>query len=250
MEAGRGQRLSVTSADVPALEICVDVVTADVPMQEVRDDPIARHPKALPRDDTALLSVGSRHFADKNDPPNGVSPCKGDRPTKRGEKRKSPSRGLGGMVIRSLPMQLPPTIRPMHSITPPLPSQSRSLPQEGIVGEEARPLKMCCGVSVDNMGSSLTAAAAVYEHTTRCLRDFASDPDFWMKRFAASVLAFFVQLHGMHLERPDDPGQGFRVRAVSCSGNCRSLQSSQCNECHSKKGISTSKISDTFKPTV
>ena len=119
------------------------------------------------------------------------------------------------------------------------------------MGEEACPLKMFRGVvSIGNMGSSLTAAAAVYEHTTRCLRDFASDPDFWMKRFAASVLAFFVQLHGMHLERPDDPGQGFRVRAVSCSGNCRSLQSSQCNECHSKKGISTSKISDTFKPTV
>jgi hypothetical protein len=254
-KAGRGQpRLSVTSADVPALEICVNVVTADVPMQEVRDDLIARHPKALPRDDTALLSMGSRHFTDKNDPPNGASPCNGDRPTKRGEKRKSPSRGLGGMVIRSLPMPLPPTIRPMHSITPPLPLQFRSLPQEGIAGEEPRPLKMCCGVSVGNMGSSLTAAAAVYEHTARCLCDFASDPDFGMKRFAASVLAksrtFFVQLHGMHLERPDYPGQGFCLRAVSCSGNCCSLRSSQCNECHSKKGISTSKISDTFKPTV
>ena len=35
-KAGRGRpRLSVTSADVPALEICVDVATADVPMQEV-----------------------------------------------------------------------------------------------------------------------------------------------------------------------------------------------------------------------
>ena len=100
---GRGRpRLSVTSADVPALEICVDVTTADVPMQEIRDDPITRHPKALPRDDTALLSMGSRHFADKNDPPNGASPCKGDRPTKRGEKRRSPSRGLGGMWIKTI----------------------------------------------------------------------------------------------------------------------------------------------------
>jgi len=113
---------------------------------------------------------------------------------------------------------------------------------------------MCHGDSVGNLGSGLTAAAAVYKHTARCLRDFASDPDFGMKRFAASVLAksrtFFVQLHGMHLERPDDPGQGFRLRAVSCGGNCRSLRSSRCNECHSKKGISTLKISDTFKPTV
>jgi hypothetical protein len=114
---------------------------------------------------------------------------------------------------------------------------------------------MCHGVSVGNMGFSLTAAAAVYEHTARCLRDFASDPDFGMSRFAASVLAmscmFFVQLHGMHLERPDDLDQGFCLRAVfSCSGNCRSLQSSRCNECHSQKALSTSKISGTFKPTV
>jgi hypothetical protein len=109
---------------VPALEICVDVTTADVPMQEIRNDLIARHPKAiilmapLPCNDTALFSMGSCHFADKNDPPNGVSPCKGDRPTKRGEKRKSPSQGLGGMVIRLLPMPLPSTIRPMHSKEP------------------------------------------------------------------------------------------------------------------------------------
>jgi hypothetical protein len=140
-KAGRGRpQLSVMSADVPALEICIDVAKANVPMQEVRDDPITRHPKALPHDDTALLLMGSRHFADKNDPPNGVFPCKGDHPTKRREKRKSPSRGLGGMVICSLPMPLPLTIRTMHSITPPPPSQFRSLPQEGIAGEEPRPL--------------------------------------------------------------------------------------------------------------
>ncbi len=30
-------------------------------------------------------------MADKYDTPNGVSPCKGNHPTKRGEKRKSPS---------------------------------------------------------------------------------------------------------------------------------------------------------------
>jgi hypothetical protein len=175
-KAGCGRPwLSVTSTDVPALEICVDVMTADVPMQEVRDDPIARHPKAiilmapLPHDDTTLLSMGSRHFADKNDPPNGASPCKGDPPMKRGEKRKSPSRGLGGMVIHSLPKPLPLTIRPMHSITPPPPSQFRSLPQESIAGEEPRPMKMCRGVSIGNMGSSLTAAAVVYKHTARCL---------------------------------------------------------------------------------
>jgi hypothetical protein len=63
-KAGRGRpRLSVMSADVPALKICVDVTTADVPMQEVHNDPISCHPKAiilmapLPHDDMALLSI-------------------------------------------------------------------------------------------------------------------------------------------------------------------------------------------------
>ncbi len=116
--------------------------------------------------------------ADKNDAPNGVSPHKGDHPTKRGEKRKSPSQGLGGMVLHPLPLPLPLTIRPTHSITPPPPSQFRSLPQEGIAGEEPQQLKMCSGVSVGNLGANLTAAAAVYEHTARCLLDFASNQDF------------------------------------------------------------------------
>jgi hypothetical protein len=142
-KAGRRRPgLSVTTGDAPALEVCVHVTTADVPLQEIHNDPIARHPKAIilmapmPHNDTALLLMGSHHFADENDPPNGVSPSKADRPTKRGEKRKSPSQGLGGMVIHLLPMPLPPTIRPMYSITPPPPLQFRSLPQEGIAGEE------------------------------------------------------------------------------------------------------------------
>jgi hypothetical protein len=96
--------------DVPTLEICDDVMTEDVTTQEIRNDPIARRPNAIilttphPRGDTALLSVGSRHFVDKNDAPNGASPCKGDCPTKMGEKRKSPSQGLGSMVLHPLPM--------------------------------------------------------------------------------------------------------------------------------------------------
>ncbi len=88
VEAGRGRPwLSVATGDMPMLEICDDVTTEDVPMQEIRDDPIARRPNAIiltvprPRSDTALLSVGSRHFADENDTPNSASPCKGDRPT-------------------------------------------------------------------------------------------------------------------------------------------------------------------------
>ena len=55
---------------------------------------IAHLPNAIivttpqPRDDMVLLLVGSRHFADENDTPNGASLCKGNRPTKRGRKRK------------------------------------------------------------------------------------------------------------------------------------------------------------------
>ncbi len=48
---------------------------------------------------------------------------------------------------------------------------------------------MCRGVSVSNLGANVTAAAAVYKNTARCVRDFASNPDFVMKRIAASVLA-------------------------------------------------------------
>ncbi len=115
-------------------------------------------------------------------------------------------------------------------------------------------MKMCSGVSVGNLGANLTAAAAVYEHTARCLHDFASDQDLGMKRFVVSALAksctLFVQLHRMLLEKPNNPSQGFLLHAVSCSGNCRSLRSSQCNECHSHRASSTWKISGTFKPTV
>jgi hypothetical protein len=39
------------------------------------------------------------------------------------------------------------------------------------------------GVSVGNLGANLTAAAVVYEHTARCLRDFESNPDFGVNRF-------------------------------------------------------------------
>jgi hypothetical protein len=97
-EVGHGQpRLSVATGDVPMLRICGNVTTEDMPVQEIRNDPISRCPNAIileaprPRGDTLLLLVGSRHFSDKNDTPNGASPRKGNRPTKRGEKRKSPS---------------------------------------------------------------------------------------------------------------------------------------------------------------
>ena len=60
---------------------------------------------------------------DENGPPNNASPCRGRSPTKsRGEsKRKSPSRGLGGMVLHPLPPPMPPALQWMCSITPPAP---------------------------------------------------------------------------------------------------------------------------------
>ncbi len=60
-------------------------------------------------------------MADENDSPNGVSPRKGNHLTKRGGKRQSPSQGLGSMVLHTLPLPLPLTIRPTRSITPPPP---------------------------------------------------------------------------------------------------------------------------------
>jgi hypothetical protein len=92
------------------------------------------------------------------------------------------------MVLYPSPKPLPLTIQRMRSITPPPPLQFRSLPQESIAGEEPRPLKMYCGVSVGNLWANLTAAAVVCKHTARCLRDFVSNPNFGIKRFAASVL--------------------------------------------------------------
>jgi hypothetical protein len=93
-EAGRGQPwLSIAMGDMPTLEIRDNVTTEDVPTQEIRNDPISCCPDAIilmaprPCGDTALLSVGSRHFADKNDTPNYASPHKGDHQMKRGEKR-------------------------------------------------------------------------------------------------------------------------------------------------------------------
>ena len=81
---------------------------------------------------------GASFCSDENDAPNNASPRKVGSPKKRGEKRKSPSRGLGGTVIHLLPMPLPPNIQPMCSITPPPLFQFRSLTQAGIAGEEPR----------------------------------------------------------------------------------------------------------------
>ena len=59
----------------------------------------------------------------ENGPPNNASPRGNGIPTKSrgGMKRKSSSRGLGGMVLHLLPPPMPPALRLTRSITPPAP---------------------------------------------------------------------------------------------------------------------------------
>ena len=89
---------------------------------------------------------------DENGPPNYASPHRGGSPTKRGEKRKPPSRGLGGVWCPP-PLSMPPALRSTRSITPPAP------PSE------------CRGIyHVGFFGPALTFAAKSMEHTANQLR--------------------------------------------------------------------------------
>jgi len=74
---------------------------------------------------------------DENGPPNNASPHRDESPTKSrgGTKRKSPSRGLGGMVLHPLPPPMPPALRSTRSITPPAPpSECRGIYHVGFFG--------------------------------------------------------------------------------------------------------------------
>ncbi len=48
--------------------------------------------------DKLIHPVRLCHFTDENDAPNIASPCKGNHPEKRGEKRMSPSQGFGDVL--------------------------------------------------------------------------------------------------------------------------------------------------------
>jgi hypothetical protein len=72
--------------------------------------------------------VGLLFCSSENDSPNKASPHKvRTRPKKSEEKRKSPSRGKGGVVIQPLlSTRLPPALRPKHcTIMPNPPLQCR-----------------------------------------------------------------------------------------------------------------------------
>jgi hypothetical protein len=159
---------------------------------------------------------------DENGPPNNASPRRDGSPTKRGGKRKSPPRGLGGMVLHPLPPPMPPALRSTRSITPLAP------PSE------------CLGIyRVGFFGPALTFAAKSMEHTANQLRQWAKEPDLGVKSFADSILSksrsICIPYQGVLLDRTSNPGEGFVFRAESCSGNCSNGK--RCSHCASKINV-------------
>jgi hypothetical protein len=142
--------------------------------------------------------------SNRNNTPNYASPCKVESPTKRGTKRKSPSRGLRGMILHPLPPPLPPALQLMHSITPPPPLQ-------------------CRGVYGGFFGSTLTFAAKSMEHTANQPWQWAREPDLGVKSFANSILltsrSICIPYQGVLLGRTSNPQDGFVFHAKSCSRN-------------------------------
>jgi hypothetical protein len=173
------------------------------------------------RDRIAPLSASGITIADacssENNAPNNASPRKVGSPKKRGEKRKSPSRGIGGMALHPLPPPSPPPLRLTRSITPPPPLQ-------------------CRGVCGGFFGPALTFAAKSMEHIANQLRQWASEPDLGVKSFAKSILStsrsICVPYQGVLLDRTSNPREGFVFHAESCSVNCSNGK--HCSHCASK----------------
>ena len=140
---------------------------------------------------------------DKNGSPNNVSPRRDGSPTKSrgGTKRKSPSRGLGGMVLHPLPPPMPPALRSTRSITPP-----------------PAPPSECMGIyRVGFFEPALTFAAKSMEHTANQLRQWSKEPDLGVKSFADSILSksrgICIPYQGVVLDRTSNPDEGFVFRA-------------------------------------
>jgi hypothetical protein len=109
---------------------------------------------------------------DENGPPNNASPRRGGSPTKSrgGTKRKSPSRGLGGVLCPSLAPPSPPALCPMRRIT-------------------SSPPPECSGISNGFFGEALTFAARSMQHTVNQLQRWAKEPNLGVKSFASSILS-------------------------------------------------------------
>jgi hypothetical protein len=164
---------------------------------------------------------GTSFCSNKNNAPNNTSPGKVRSLTKRGAKRKSLSRVLGGMVLHPLPPPLPLALQLMHSITPPLSSQ-------------------CRGVYGGFFGPALTFAAKSMEHTANQIRQWAREPDLGVKSLANSILlpswSICIPYQGVLLDRTSNPWEGFVFRAKSCSGICSNRK--RCSLCASKINVS------------
>jgi hypothetical protein len=123
---------------------------------------------------------------DKNGPPNNASPCRGGSPTKRGTKRKSPSRKLGGVLCPSSALPSPPALCPMCRIT-------------------ASPSLECRGISNGFFGQALTFAARLMQHTVNQLQQWAKEPNLGAKSFSSSILltswSICLPYQGMVLDR-------------------------------------------------
>ncbi len=146
--------------------------------------------------------VGSCHFVDKNNAPKilALSPCKGDCQTKRGEK-KSPSRGLGGLVLHPPPSPLPPALQSKHSITPP-------------------PTLQCKGIYIGFFGLTLTFAAKLMQHTANQLQQWAKESNFGVSSFTRSLLlatrSICLSYQGVVLDWMCNPSKGFIFCTKSC----------------------------------
>jgi hypothetical protein len=160
---------------------------------------------------------GAFFCSNKNDAPNNVSSHKVRSPKKEGGKRKSPSRGLGGMVLHPLPPPSPPPLRSTRSITP-------------------SPLSQCRGIYGGLFGLALIFAAKSMEHTANQLWQWASEPDLGVKSFGELILStsqsICVPYQGVLLDRTSNPREGFGFGAESCSGNCSNGK--HCSHCASK----------------
>ena len=161
---------------------------------------------------------------EENDPPNNTPPCSNGSPTKSrgGTKRKSPSRGLGGVLCPSTPPS-PPALRQMHRIT-------------------ASPPSECRGISNGSFGQALTFAARSMQHIVNQLQQWAKEPDLGVKSFASSILltprSICLPYQVMVLDRMSNSREGFVFSAKSCSRICSSQcfnSGLQCSFCDSQE---------------
>ena len=156
---------------------------------------------------------------DENGPPNNASPRRDRSPTKRGGKRKSPPRGLGGVLCPSTPPS-PPALNLMHWITASSPSE-------------------CSGISNGFFGQSLTFAARLMQNTLHQPQQWAKEPDLGVKSFASSILSTLRSIclpyQGMVLDRMSNSREGFVFHTESCSGICSGQPGLRCSFCDSQK---------------